>query len=989
VFLLFALAVHFETGRQVSPELSNRDWAIYGGDPQNTHYSPLDQINRGNVKQLERVWTYDTGERGGLETSPLIVAGALYGITPRQRIFALDAATGKQLWRFDPGLMGTQPDRGLAYWSDGGDRRILVGVMNYVYALNAATGKPIPTFGAQGRIDLRENLGRDPKTQWTPLTSPGIVYRDLLIVGARNPETLPAPPGDIRAYDVRSGKLRWSFHTIPHPGEFGYDTWPKDAWKYSGAANDWAGMALDPLRGIVYAPTGSAAFDFYGANRLGDNLFADTLIALNASTGERIWHFQGVHHDLWDRDFPAPPALVTLKRDGKTVDAVVQITKQGFVYVFDRATGKPLFPVDYRRVPGSTVPGEVAAPEQPFVSTPAPFARQLLTRDMLTNRTARAHRWAVDRFRKMRSEGQFVPLSIGIDTVIFPGFDGGGEWGGPAVDPETGILYVNANEMAWTGALEPNRSKNSARAIYKSQCSICHGDKMTGSAGIPSLVNVGSRLTAQQIAKTIRNGKGRMNGFPNLSATEVAALAALLTSGQNMTISGSNPAAPEMDYRFTGYRRFLDPDGYPAVAPPWGTLNAIDLNTGEYVWKINLGEYPRLAAQGVTNTGSENYGGPIVTAGGVIFIAATDFDCKFRAFDKATGQLLWDVTLPFAGNATPATYEVGGRQYVVIAAGGGKDPKSPSGGVYLAFALPRADAPADTARPSQAEKIIIDTDIGDDIDDAFALALALESRELEILGITTTSGDTKTRAKLVDRILGEAGREDIPVAAGMPTPPRTAFTQRAYAEGGHFTRNSHPAAVDFILDQIRRHPGQITLVAIGPLFNVGALIDRDPETFRKLRRVVMMGGSIDRGYGDAHGRPTAPEPEWNVANDIPGAQKLFASRVPIYEMPLDSTQLKMDEVKRAFLFRQGTPITNALTILYHEWGQETPTLYDPMTIAYILKPELCPVQAISIRVDERGMTLRQEKGVSNAKVCLNSNAESFFDFYLSRLGRPR
>jgi quinoprotein glucose dehydrogenase len=698
--LLVALLGDSQNRNQASRQALNRDWATYGGDPQNTHYSPLAQINRSNVKQLQVAWTYDTGERGGLETSPLIINGVLYGITPTQKIFALDAVTGRQLWKFDSGILGTQPDRGLAYWSSNDDKRILVGVMNYVYALDAATGNPIRTFGASGRIDLRENLGRDPQTQWTPLTSPGIVYRDLLIVGARSPETLPAPPGDIRAYDVRTGKLRWSFHTIPHPGEFGYDTWPKNAWKYSGAANNWAGMALDPVRGIVYAPTGSAAFDFYGANRLGDDLFADTLIALDASTGRRIWHFQGVRHDLWDRDFPAPPALVTLRRDGKTVDAVAQTTKQGFIYVFDRVTGEPLFPIAYRNVPASTVPGEVAATEQPFVTTPAPFARQRLTAELLTNRTPAAHQWAVDEFRKMRSEGQFVPLSVGIDTVIFPGFDGGGEWGGPAVDPETGILYVNANEMAWTAELGPNTAENSPRAMYMSQCSGCHGDKRTGSAGIPSLVNVGSRLTRAQIAETIKNGQGRMSGFPNLPASEVAALTNFLTSGESKKIKGADPPAPDMNYRFTGYRKFLDPDGYPAVVPPWGTLSAINLNTGEYVWKVNLGEYPELAVLGMTNTGSENYGGPIVTAGGLVFIAATDFDRKLRALDKSTGELLWEMTLPFAGNATPATYEVDGRQYLVVAAGGGKDLKSPSGGVYVAFALLPADRlPNPEARP--------------------------------------------------------------------------------------------------------------------------------------------------------------------------------------------------------------------------------------------------------------------------------------------------
>jgi quinoprotein glucose dehydrogenase len=688
-----ALAASLVKG-QASPSTDSgsrdkNDWPVYGGSLEGTHYSSLAQINRSNVKQLAVAWSFDAGETGGLQTSPLIIGDVLYGITPTQKTFALDAATGKLLWKFDSGIVGTQPDRGLAYWSDGNDKRILVGVMNFLYALDAGTGKPIETFGRAGRIDLRDDLGRNPATESVVLTSPGIVYKDVIIVGGRNPETLPAPPGDVRAYDVRSGKLRWSFHTIPHPGEFGYDTWPAEAWKYSGAANNWAGMAVDAKRGIVYVPTGSAAFDFYGANRVGDDLFANCLLALNAETGERLWHFQGVKHDLWDRDFPAPPALVTVKRDGQAIDAVAQTTKQAFVYLFDRVTGKALFPVEYRKYPPSTVPGEVAAAEQPLPAKPAPFARQLLTADILTNRTPETHQWALEQFAEMRSAGQFVPFSVGKDTVIFPGFDGGAEWGGPAVDPQTAILYVNANEMAWRASLDRDLGGTGGKAIYSSQCSVCHGEKMAGSPpAIPALDGVANRLPPGQIAATVKKGKGRMTGFPNLTDEQLSALVDFLTTGESKELPSAEAPPPGMQYHFNGYRRFLDPDGYPAIAPPWGTLSAIDLNTGEYVWKVNLGEYPALAAKGLKNTGSENYGGPIVTAGGLLFIGATNYDKKFRAFDKTTGELLWETTLPFAGNATPATYAVRGRQYVVIAAGGGKDLKSPSGGVYVAFALP-------------------------------------------------------------------------------------------------------------------------------------------------------------------------------------------------------------------------------------------------------------------------------------------------------------
>ena len=701
IFILAACAVAIAGGRSAAKSKgkhADRDWPIYGGTSDNNRFSPLTQINRENVKHLQVAWTFDTGEPGGLQTSPIEVDGVLYGITPTQKVFALNAATGALLWKFDSGIKGTQPDRGLAYWSEGKDRRIIVGVMNFAYALDAATGKPIPGFGHDGRIDLRENLDRDPATQSIFLTSPAVIYKDLMIVGGRESETLPASYGDVRAYDVRTGKLRWSFHTVPRPGEFGYDTWPKDSWKTTGAANNWTGMTVDVQHGIVYVPTGSAAFDFYGGDRIGDDLFANCLLALNAETGERIWHFQAVHHDLWDRDFPTPPILLTVNRDGKKVDAVAQATKQGFVFLFDRTNGKPLFPIECRNYPASDVPGEVAANQQCLPTKPAPYARQLLTEDMLTSRTPEAHQWALDQFRSFRSEGQFVPFTTTRETVVFPGFDGGAEWGGQALDPETNILYLNSNDLVWTGELAENTpaeaEQNTPQGMYTSQCAVCHGESMAGSPpAIPSLLGVGQRMTAKDVATTIKSGKGRMPGFSNLNQEQISGLVSYVTSGGNSAQgekkepAGAESSVPTLRYHFTGYLRFYDPDGYPAVAPPWGTLNAINLNTGEYVWKIPFGEYPELVAKGMKNTGTENYGGPLVTAGGLLFIGATNYDKKFHAYDKSSGALLWETTLPFAGNASPVTYQLNGRQFVVIAAGGGKDLKSQSGGVYVAFAL--------------------------------------------------------------------------------------------------------------------------------------------------------------------------------------------------------------------------------------------------------------------------------------------------------------
>jgi quinoprotein glucose dehydrogenase len=680
---------------------SHRTWEVVAGGPTGIRYSSLSQINRENVQKLRLAWRFDSGdeyENSEMQCNPIVVDGILYATTPRLRVIALNAATGKLIWDFDPRpgrpVKGKNRNRGVVYWSDGKDRRILVGIDQYLYALNAATGQPVSGFGEEGKIDLRQGLGRDVERLTVRANTPGAVYKDLLILGTLVSEDLPSAPGHIRAFDIRTGKIRWTFRTIPQPGEFGYETWPKDAWKHIGGANSWAGMALDERRGLVFVPTGSAAFDFYGANRAGDNLFANCLLALKAETGERVWHFQFVRHDVWDRDLPSPPSLVQVRREGKTIDAVAQITKSGHVWVFDRETGESLFPYREIEVPASDVDGEVLANKQVLPLEPEPFARQQLTEDMLTKRTPEAHRAVLERFRKIRTGGQFTPPSF-EGSIVFPGFDGGGEWGGPAWDPETGLLYVNSNEMPWILRVVPRSrggAATSGSTLYARHCSGCHRPDMKGTPPeFPSLAGLAERRTPEQISEVVTKGAGRMPGFGHLGDSPVEAILKYITTGEDVAVTGKErqdaPGPAPLKYGIDGYNKFLDPDGYPAVVPPWGTLNAINLNTGEYAWKIPFGEFPELAAKGMRNTGSENYGGPVVTAGGLLFIGATNHDRKFRVYDKSNGKLLWEYTLPFAGNATPAVYEIKGKQYVVIGAGGGKSGGASSGGSYLAFAL--------------------------------------------------------------------------------------------------------------------------------------------------------------------------------------------------------------------------------------------------------------------------------------------------------------
>ena len=685
------------------PAAAGRNWPTYLGDKAASHYSTLGQITPQNVPQLAEAWTWHAGDARAdssqIQCNPLVIDGVVYATTAQLKLAALDARTGKELWRFEP-FEPNGVNRGLVYWTEGEDRRILFGAGHWLQAVDARTGRLVESFGDHGRVDLSEGLGRDVRGLAIQANTPGVIFRNLIIMGMRVGEgPAPAAPGHIRAYDVRTGKMVWRFNTIPQPGEPGYETWPADAWLRTGGVNAWAGMTVDEERGLVFCPIGSATFDFWGGDRVGNDLYADCLLVLDAATGKHVWHFQFTHHEMWDRDPPAPPNLLTIRRDGHDIPAVAQITKSGHVWVFQRETGEPLFPVEEIAVPSSDLAGEVASPTQPLPLKPAAFTRQLFTADEITDRTPAARRAVIERFSRLRAHTRFAPPSR-EGTIIFPGFDGGAEWGGAAVDPK-GILYVNANEMPWIlSMIDSGGGTTLGQQVFLQNCAGCHGADRQGNAAanIPSLVDIKQRLTRAQIIEVITKGRAVMPAWGFLSEQQRTAVVAYL-SGEPET-SPPEPhggwltyqpdtqktAFPAPPYTHTGYNRFLDPDGYPAVKPPWGTLNAIDLNTGDYLWRVTLGEYPELMARGLPPTGTENYGGPLVTAGGLVFIGASK-DGMFRAFDRRDGRELWRMKLPAGGYASPATYEVDGRQYVIIACGGGKM-GTKSGDAYVAFALP-------------------------------------------------------------------------------------------------------------------------------------------------------------------------------------------------------------------------------------------------------------------------------------------------------------
>ncbi len=704
VSLLFGLII---SGCIQDVKNTNTPWDSYKGGKASNSYSPLSQINRANVHQLEVAWTFaavdpeDEREGGRIECNPLIVGRHMYLLSPKLKLYAIDASSADEIWMFDPfaGTQGGGISRGLAYWEEGDEARIFFSAGKDIYAIDARTGVPDSVFGDGGKVNLNYGLGRDPATLSVSANSPGIVHKNLLIMGSTTGEGYDAAPGHVRAYDVRSGKIVWTFHTIPQPGEFGYSTWPEEAYKTAGGANVWGGLSLDEKREMVYLLTGSAAYDFYGGYREGANLFANCIIALDANTGQRLWHFQTVHHDLWDYDLPCPPNLVTLDQEGEKTDALAQVSKNGFVYVLNRETGQPAFPIEEKPVPASQLIGEAAWPTQPVPVKPPSFARQEFTEEDLTHLKEQDRPLVKARLEAAGNETVFTPPSTG-GSLMIPGANGGANWGEAAADPEKGILFINRHN--WPTLPKMQAINNDAaelsdndlpRRLYRKYCASCHGMNREGQhPAIPGLLNLEEHTSEQNAMALLNNGKGLMPSFAHLSEKDQDRILNYIFDKidspelQQAALDPENLDPQSIRYISANGYAFLNlEDGYPAISPPWGTLTAYDLNVGDIAWQVPLGEYEALHEKGLPPTGTLNWGGPVVTAGGLVFIAATQ-DEKFRAFDRETGEVLWETKLPTGGFATPSVYKVDGKQYVVIACGGTRD--TPPGDTYVAFSLP-------------------------------------------------------------------------------------------------------------------------------------------------------------------------------------------------------------------------------------------------------------------------------------------------------------
>ena len=704
-FLLLAIVCLLSACDSDNPSFV--DWPIYSADLSGSKYSPLTQINTSNVKKLEVAWIYKTGDmlkskRTEIQCNPIIIEGIMYGITPGLKAFALKADTGKEIWKFDPndGQPASGTNRGLTYYNDGNNGRILYAVNSYLYCLDASTGLLIPDFGREGKMSLSEGLGRETYGLTVSATTPGIIFKDLYILGSRVGEgPSPAAPGTIRAFDVNTGKLKWAFHTIPHPGEEGYETWPTDAWKSVGGANSWGGFTLDYERGIVFCGTGSPSYDHWGGNRIGDNLFANSILALDAATGKLKWHYQVVHHDIWDYDIPCPPNLVQVKKDGQLIDAIAQPTKMGHLFVLNRETGVPIFPISEEEVPQSQIPGEKTSPTQPFPPTGLRYGQQRLTQDEATTISDTAHQYARDWLSNMVTGNIFIPPGI-KPSVILPQFNGGSEWGGASYDPINRILFVScSNEAEWISMVPAKAQKTISafdfgQKLFRSTCLGCHGKESANRPdfqGLSALRTLGKDTARAYIKKTVTNGKGLMPSFARLTENEKSVIASfILGVGKDKMLTPDEQISStelEIPWVATGHREIKTPDGFPINKRPWGTLSAIDLDKGNIKWQVPLGTYPKLEAQGFPSTGTFNMGGSLVTAGGLVFTGAS-MDERMHAYDKQTGELLWEYQMEAGGYATPSCFQVDGKQYIVIAAGGGGKPGTKPGGTYYCFGLP-------------------------------------------------------------------------------------------------------------------------------------------------------------------------------------------------------------------------------------------------------------------------------------------------------------
>ncbi|MCB0685412.1 MAG: PQQ-binding-like beta-propeller repeat protein [Saprospiraceae bacterium] len=662
----------------------NYDWSIYKGGADANNYAPLDQINRNNVKDLQVAWEFYPGDEPEnfriwkYECNPITVDTVMYMVSAWRWLYAVNAVTGDKIWSFDPlqGERGGGVLRGVTYWQGHGKERIFVSAGNNIFSVDAKTGLPDDHFGTSGKVNLNIDEGGDRDTR-VRVSTPGIIYKDLIIVGAAVSESTGAAPGHVRAYDTQTGSLMWTFHTIPWPGEEGYDSWPPEAFKYGGGTNNWAGMSLDEDRGLVFIPIGSPTYDYYGVDRIGANLFGNSVVALEASSGKLVWYYQTVHHDIWDYDLPTAPNLITIKKDGEKIDAIAQPSKQGFIYILDRETGNPIFPIEEKPVPKSRTPGEESWPTQPFPTLPRPFLRQSMSTNDLANFSPETYAANAEILKNLWHEGIYTPPDT-AGTLLIPASRGGAEWGGGAYDPATGVLYINSNDSPEIGRMEKvkknQEQKNetlfaAGERFYQTYCANCHGADRKGIEANPSLVDIDKRLKRSEILDKLKTGSAIMPSFASfISGKEDEIIAFLSNSGKDVRVA-SDLGKQDTSTTFlnvTAHGYFLDSLGRPAIRPPWGTLSAIDLNTGDFLWQLPLGNDIQLQKPGEPSTGTENYGGPIVTSGGLVFIAST-LDRKFRAFDKNDGELLWEYELPGNGLATPSTYMLDGRQYISIA----------------------------------------------------------------------------------------------------------------------------------------------------------------------------------------------------------------------------------------------------------------------------------------------------------------------------------